>query len=328
MADARGRAGEHDIARLEGHALRDIGDGLGDRKHHVIGVVGLHDLAVEPALDLQSLGAGRHFVGRDHPGAETSGAVKILAHVPLRGLALKFAHRAFVAAGIAGDARICVGRREVLCPFADDEDELGFVVERLRRFWAQDRLPVRNERTTPAHEDRREFRNVVALGAFLDMFEVVETEADHLARRRHRQTEGQAFQRTPRSRGSALCRVLERRQVALVAAQAFAEIAGNGAVNRLQVDHLVALDHAETQCAIGRETDDLHAYSLACSRRLVATSSRAGKGVALHDQAARARKWARSISRATRPASRSKAFTTARRKPPGGMAWRSGSLSS
>src|ERR671937_2064968 len=105
------------------------------------------------------------------------------------------------------------------------------------------------------------------------MFEVVETEADHLARRRHRQTEGQAFQRAPRRRGSALRRVLERRQVALVAAQAFAEIAGNGAVNRLQVDHLVALDHAETQCAIGLETDDLHAYSLAlvspsCSNKL------------------------------------------------------------
>src|SRR5262249_21824876 len=273
-------------------------------------------------------GSGGSSPRRHLPGAETAGTVEILAHVPLRGLALKFAHRAFVAACVSGDARIGVGRREVLGSFADDEDELGFVVERLRRLRAQDRLPVRNERTTPAHEDRWEFRNVVALGAFLDVFEIVETEADHLSRRRHRQTEGQPFERAARGRGSTLRRVLEGRQIALVAAQAFAKITGNGAVHRLQVDHLVALDHAEAQCAIGFETDDFHDYSLAWCRRLVATASRAGKGVALHGHAARARKWVRSISRAARPASRSKAFTTARRKPPGGMAWRSGSLSS
>jgi len=43
-------------------------------------------------------------------GPKTAGAIEVLAHVPLRGLALKFAHRAFVAAGVSGDARIC-GRR-------------------------------------------------------------------------------------------------------------------------------------------------------------------------------------------------------------------------
>ena len=95
------------------------------------------------------------------------------------------------------------------------------------------------------------------------MFEIVETEADHLARRRHRQTVAQPFERATCGRGSAIRRVLERGEVAIVAAQALAEIAGNGAVHRLQVDHLVALDHAKAQGAIGFETDDFHAYSLA-----------------------------------------------------------------
>src|SRR5262249_61117694 len=101
--------------------------------------------------------------GRALHRPETAGAVEILAHVPLRGLALIFAHRAFVAAGISGNARICVCKRKVLRPLADDEDELGFVVERLRGLRPDDRLAVRHERGTAAHEDGREFWNVVAL---------------------------------------------------------------------------------------------------------------------------------------------------------------------
>ena len=125
---------------------RDVGDGLGDRKHHVIGIVGLHDLAVEPGLDLQALAARRHLVGGDHPWAEAAGAIEVLAHVPLRGLALKFAHRAFVAAGISGDAGIGVLEREMLGALADDENELGLVVERLGHLRPDDRLTVRHER--------------------------------------------------------------------------------------------------------------------------------------------------------------------------------------
>src|SRR5215813_7506589 len=266
VADAGRRAGEDDVAGLERHALRDIGDGLGDRKHHVVGVVRLHDLPVEPGLDFQAFGARRQLVGRDHPRAETSGAVEILAHVPLRGLALIFAHRTFVAAGISGNARICVCKRKVLRPLADDEDELGFVVERFGRLRPDDRLAVRHERGAAAHEDGREFRNVVALRAFLDVFEIVEAEADDLARRRHRQTVGQALERAACARGRALGRVFERRQVAVVAAQAFAQIAGYGLVYRLQIYHLIALDHAEVRRAIGFETDDFHSHSLAWYR--------------------------------------------------------------
>ncbi len=58
----------------------------------VISVVRLHGLAVEPGLNLEALAAGRKLVGGHHPGTEAAGIVEVLAHVPLRGLALEFAH--------------------------------------------------------------------------------------------------------------------------------------------------------------------------------------------------------------------------------------------
>src|SRR5262249_9438363 len=98
---------------------------------------------------------------------------------------------------------------------------------------------------------------------FLDVLEIVEAEADHFARRRHRQTVGEALERAARARGRALGRVLERRQVAVVAAQALPQIARYGLVDRLQIDHLIALDQAEMQRAVGFKTDDFHGRSLA-----------------------------------------------------------------
>ena len=62
--------------------------------------------------------------------------------------------------------------------------------------------------------------------------------------------------------GCALRGVLERRQVAVAAAQAFAEVARYALVDRLEIDHLIALDDAEMQSPICFETDDFHGYSL------------------------------------------------------------------
>jgi hypothetical protein len=53
-----------------------------------------------------------------------------------------------------------------------------------------------------------------------------------------------------RATGCALGEVLEGGQVAVAAAQPFAEIARCAAVDRLQVDHFLALDHAETQSLV------------------------------------------------------------------------------
>src|ERR1043165_5853613 len=69
---------------------------------------------------------------------------------------------------------------------------------------ADDRLTVRHHRGEAAHEDGREFRNVVALRAFLDVLQIIEPEAEDLARPRDRQPEFKARQRAMRRRGCAL----------------------------------------------------------------------------------------------------------------------------
>ena len=96
------------------------------------------------------------------------------------------------------------------------------------------------------------------LRAFLDVLEIVQPEAEDLARPRHRQAELQAFQRAARRGGRALRDVAERLEVAVVRRQHRAEIARHFRIDGLQVDHLIALDHAEPQPAFRFEPDDLH----------------------------------------------------------------------
>ena len=182
------------------------------------GIVRLHDLAVEPAFDLQPLGGIGQFVGGDQPRAETAGAVEILAHRPLRGLALIFAHRAFVAAGVTGDAGGGVRGRQMLGALADDQDQLGLVVERFGNSRPDDRLAVRHQRGEPAHEDRRKFRNVVALRAFLDVLKIIQAEADDFPRPADRQRVGEPGKRLARGGRRALGDVGERFGVAVILA--------------------------------------------------------------------------------------------------------------
>src|SRR5262245_64305597 len=103
-ANARGRAGDDDIAGLERHALADVDERLSDREHHVVGVVRLHGLAVEPRLNLQALAAGRQLVGGQHRRAEAAGVVEVLEHVSMGGLVIGSAATALVGAGIVSDA--------------------------------------------------------------------------------------------------------------------------------------------------------------------------------------------------------------------------------
>ena len=105
--------------------------------------------------------------------------------------------------------------------------------------------------------------NIVALRAFFHVVEIIEAKADDLAGRRHRQRVFQAFERTVGAGRRTLGGILERRQVAVVAAQAFAEVTRYGFIDCLQIDDLIALDDAEMQSPVCFETDDFHSYSLA-----------------------------------------------------------------
>src|SRR5689334_8641176 len=262
VADARWRSGEDDVARLERDALGDVGQHLRDWKHHVGGVVRLHDLAVEPALDLEALAGIGQLVGGDHPGAEAAGAVEILAHVPLRGLALEFAYRALVRAGITGDAGRGIGHRQVLRALADDEHQLRLVVELLRGLRPDYRLFVRHHRGEAAEEDGGKFRDVVALRAFLDVVEIIEPETDDLAGMRDWQAIAQACERALGRGGRALREVLDRGQIALGRREQRAELVRQLGVHGLKVDDPVVLDHTEPEPRLCLETYDLHVRPL------------------------------------------------------------------
>ena len=86
------------------------------------------------------------------------------------------------------------------------------------------RLQMRRQRRQHAEEDRLEFRNVVALRAFLDVVEIIEAEADDLAGPRDRQRVFQAGERAARGGRRLLGEIGERLEVAVAPAQHFAEI--------------------------------------------------------------------------------------------------------
>ena len=199
---------------------------------------------------LEALAAARQLVGGHHPRADAAGAVEILAHAPLRGVALIFADRAFHAAGIAGDAIGCVLKRQMLCPPADDDDHFAFIVELDRFARPHQRLHMRRQRRQHAEKDRLEFRDVVALRAFLDVIEVIKPETDDLAGPRDRKRKLQPRKRAARRGRRFLCQIGERLQVAIAAAQHLAKIGGRVRIDRLQIDDAIALDHAEPRAPL------------------------------------------------------------------------------
>ena len=90
--------------------------------------------------------------------------------------------------------------------------------------------PCGTSEVQPAHENGREFRDVVALCAFLDVLEIIESEADDLSGPADRQRIGQARKRPARARRRALGEIGERLEVAVVCGKPFAEIGRRVAV--------------------------------------------------------------------------------------------------
>ena len=101
------------------------------------------------------------------------------------------------------------------------------------------------ERRQHAEKDRLEFRDIVLLRAFLDVIEIIEAQANDFAGARHRQRVFQAGQRQARGGRRLFGELSERREVAIIDAQEFAEIARRVGLNRLNIDDGVALDHAQ-----------------------------------------------------------------------------------
>src|ERR1051326_1209426 len=95
------------------------------------------------------------------------------------------------------------------------------------------------------------------MAAFLGVFEIIEPEADDLARPGRRWREGDVGKRKPGGRGSAFRNVAERFEIAVVFREPAAEVARHAWIHRLQVDHAVAFHDTEPQRLVFFEPDDL-----------------------------------------------------------------------
>src|SRR5581483_2388376 len=197
-----------------------------------------------------------------------------------------------------------------------------------------DRGPVWHHRREPAHEDRGKFRDIVALRAFFDMLEIIQSQANDFSRPADRQGVSNRGQRLVRARRRALGDRGELLEIAIGLGQRFAEIVRHFWVNRLQIDNLIALDDAETPAAVAFERNDFHAASFDGKSLRAATIKVPREGLKRISKRNAARhpghkpKLSRSRARAAKVAGKSKPLTMASRKPPGGMAWLSGARSS
>ena len=141
---------------------------------------------------------------------------------------------------------------------ADHGDKLGPVIEGFRRARSQQWMHMRHDRVEGAHEQGWEFRQIVGVAAFPDMFEVVEAEADDLAGLCDRQRIGEGGERTSRRRRRAFCEIGKEGEIAGIAPQHGAEIARQSGIDGLKVDRLIALDEAKPRPALRCKSDDFH----------------------------------------------------------------------
>ncbi len=130
---------------------------------------------------------------------------------------------------------------------ANHHHHLGLVVERVGDLRPHQRLTLRDERSLAPHEDGRKLRNVVALKAFLHMLQIVQAEADALRWPRHRQAELEPLERHAGARWRLLGEIGKRLEIAPRLRQHVGQIDRQPGIGRLQVDHIVALDHAQAQ---------------------------------------------------------------------------------
>src|SRR5579884_1982357 len=124
---------------------------------------------------------------------------------------------------------------------------------------------MRNHGREHTKKDRGEFRNVVTLRAFLDVIEVVQSEADDLARVGDREREDDAGQGAVRAGRRFPGKFRKRRKIAVAPPQPGSEVIGQARIDGLQIDDGVTLNNAEPQPLVTK-TNDLHEwYSLIAS---------------------------------------------------------------
>src|SRR6185437_8083379 len=128
--DARRRAGDDDVARLEHHELRHVPDDVLAIEDHRPGVTALALLAVDVEPHVEVLNV-LDLVFGDEPRADRAERLAALALHPLAAgaLDLEIALGHVVADEIAGDRSLRLALLQVARALADDDADLDLVVE-------------------------------------------------------------------------------------------------------------------------------------------------------------------------------------------------------
>ena len=141
-ADAGRGAGGDDVAGLERHQAREVGDQLRDREDQVGGASTPASARRSGRARSRSRRAGPASSGVTIAGPARRRAVEDLARHPLRGRELEVARGEVVEQRVAGEVVDRVGLGDVLGAAADDERDLGLVVDLLARRRQRDRRAV------------------------------------------------------------------------------------------------------------------------------------------------------------------------------------------
>ena len=124
-----GRRSRRDqVAGLQRHQAREVGDQGGNREDQVVGRRGLHLLAVQRQRERDRV-VRPGLVGRHERRPAGRRAVEDLAGHPLRGRALEVAGGEVVQQRVAGDVVQGGGLGDILRPAPDHERHLGLVVD-------------------------------------------------------------------------------------------------------------------------------------------------------------------------------------------------------
>src|SRR5271168_2214457 len=198
-ANAARRSGEDEIARLERHGQRQLGDLLPDVEDQVPGIGVLAKLAVDKGAQPQDVRVSDLVGGCD---ARAKGAVRIerFSEHPLCGLPLPIANGDVISDRITEDVFPGALYRNSTAFLADDDDEFDFVVKLVRH----DRLVDSAERRVHgsrllAEPDLLGRDLHPSVPGLLDMIRIVQSYGENLARTFDRRKQGRVANRGNRT---------------------------------------------------------------------------------------------------------------------------------
>ena len=178
-ADPGGRPGRDDVAGLQRHPPRQMGDQLGHGEDQVRGRRLLHRFAVQLELELDAVVRPR-LVGGDQRRSARRRPVEDLARHPLGCRELEVARREVVQQRVAGDVLEGVARLDLAAPAPDHHRDLRLVVDLGAGRGQRDLHAVSGEGVPELGEDRGNAGWVdPGLGG---VGAVVEADADDLVR--------------------------------------------------------------------------------------------------------------------------------------------------